>query len=138
MPRIAIEKRGEQAPAGIELKRERERERVLSSSLSLSLSLCSTREQAGSKNVPGINCVTTLRLDDNCRETSFIAIREEKGEGERGEGRGGLMNRLECFYLLNGRMVMFGRDSIASVLPQSFPLLPFRGRSFVLHDLVSR
>lgn len=78
-----------------------------------------------------------MRLDDNCRETSFIAIREEKGEGERGEGRGGLMNRLECFYLLNGRMVMFGRDSIASVLPQSFPL-PFRGRSFVLHDLVSR
>lgn len=81
MPRIAIEKRGEQAPAGIELKRERER--VLSSSLSLSLSLCSTREQAGSKNIPGINCVTTLRLDDNCRETSFIAIREGKGEGER-------------------------------------------------------
>ena len=47
------------------------------------------REHAatGDKNVPGINCVTTLRLDDNCRETSFIAIREREGEGE-GEKEG--------------------------------------------------
>lgn len=60
------------------------------------------REHAatGDKNVPRINCVTTLRLDDNCRETSFIAIREREGEGEgEKEGGGGLMNRLECFYL---------------------------------------
>lgn len=97
MPGIAIEKRGEQAPAGIEL------ERVLSSSLSLSLTFSlfeRERESKLNKNVPGVNCVTTLRLDDNCRETSFIAMKREGRGGGRGkEGEGGLMNRLECFYL---------------------------------------